>query len=46
MTKKRIIIKDKKLRELLRNGGREGARKDFFELLRRAVKAPSERIFS
>lgn len=40
MTKKKVIIKDKRLKELLKNGGRQGARKDFFELLRRAVKAP------
>jgi hypothetical protein len=38
MTKNRIIIKDKKIKELLKKGGRKGARKDFFELLKRAVK--------
>ena len=37
MAKKRLIIKDKKIRALLKNGGRKGAKKDFFELLKRAV---------
>ncbi len=37
MTKKRFIIKDKKIRALLKNGGRKGAKKDFYELLKRAV---------
>jgi hypothetical protein len=41
MTKKRVTIKDKKLRALLKEGGRKGAQKDFFELLRRAVKTTS-----
>jgi hypothetical protein len=36
--KKRIIIKDKKIKALLKKGGRQGARKDFFELLKRASK--------
>lgn len=39
--KKRIAIKTKKMKELLKKGGREGARKDFFELLRRAAKTSS-----
>jgi hypothetical protein len=38
MAKKRIVLKEKKLKALLRKGGRIDARKDFFELLRRAVK--------
>lgn len=36
--KKKIRIKNRKIKELLKNGGREGAKKDFFELLKRAVK--------
>lgn len=35
--KKKIIIKDKTLKDLLKNGGRNGAKKDFLELLKRAV---------
>jgi hypothetical protein len=42
MTKKRVIIKDKRLRALLKDGGRKGAQKDFFELLKRAVKNSNE----
>jgi hypothetical protein len=38
MTKNRITIKDKKIKALLKNGGKQGAKKDFFELLKRAVK--------
>lgn len=38
MAKKRIRIKDKKIRELLKSGGRKGAKKDFFELLKRSVQ--------
>ena len=38
MTKRLTIIKDKKIKALLKNGGRKNARRDFFELLRRAVK--------
>jgi len=37
MTKKRITIKDKKIKALLKKGGRKGAKKDFFELLKRSV---------
>ena len=37
MTKNRITIKDKKLKALLKKGGRKGAKKDFFELLKRSV---------
>jgi hypothetical protein len=37
MTKKRITVKDKKIKALLKNGGRKGAKKDFFELLKRSV---------
>jgi hypothetical protein len=36
MARKRLVIKDKKLQMKVRKG-REGAKKDFFELLRRAV---------
>jgi hypothetical protein len=35
--KRRITIKDKKLKEILKKGGRKGAKKDFFELLKRAA---------
>jgi hypothetical protein len=38
MTKRRMTIKDKRILVLLKNGGRKGAKKDFYELLRRAVK--------
>ncbi|HSX09206.1 MAG TPA: hypothetical protein VLF93_03575 [Candidatus Saccharimonadales bacterium] len=38
MTKKKLVIKDKKIKVLLKNGGRKGAKKDFFELLKRAVQ--------
>jgi len=38
MPKNRITIKDKKLKELLKKGGRKGAKKDFFELVKRSVK--------
>lgn len=38
MTKKRLAIKDKKLRELLKKEGKKEMKKDFFELLRRAGK--------
>lgn len=34
-----ITIKDKKLKQFFRKRGRKGARKDFFELLRRSVKS-------
>ena len=37
MTKKRLRIKDKKIKELLKDGGRKIAKDDFFELIRRAV---------
>lgn len=43
MTKKRISIKDKKLKLHLKNGGRKGAGKDFFELLKRAVNTPADK---
>ncbi|HSW88867.1 MAG TPA: hypothetical protein VLG12_06920 [Candidatus Saccharimonadales bacterium] len=38
MEKKNIIIKDKKLKEFFKKGGRKGAKKDFFELLKRAAR--------
>jgi hypothetical protein len=37
MTRKKFSIKDKEIKALLKNGGRKGAKKDFFELLKRAV---------
>ena len=39
MKKKRVKVKDKELKQLLKNGGRKGARRDFFELIRRAAKS-------
>jgi hypothetical protein len=36
--KKQIRVKDTKLKEFLKNGGREGSKKDFFELLKRVAK--------
>lgn len=38
MAKRRIVIKDKKLKQLIKKEGREGAKKDFFELLKRATR--------
>ena len=38
MAKKRIVIRDKKLKQLIMKGAREGAKKDFFELLKRATQ--------
>ena len=38
MQRKRQGIKDKKLRTILAKGGRNDARKDFFELLKRSVR--------
>lgn len=43
MTKKRLTIKDKKLKTLLKDGGRKGAKKDFFVLLKRASTTPIEK---
>lgn len=37
--KKRLKIKNKKLKDFFRKGGRKGAKKDFFELLRRAANS-------
>jgi hypothetical protein len=37
MKKLRLRIKNKKIKEVLKGGGRKSARDDFFELLRRAV---------
>jgi hypothetical protein len=39
MLKKKILVKNKKIKELLKAGGRKGARKDFFELLKRTSKS-------
>lgn len=38
MTKKRIVVKDTTLKALFRKGGRKGARKQFFELVKRAAR--------
>jgi hypothetical protein len=38
MQKRRLKIKNKKLKELLRDGGRSNAKEDFFELLKRASR--------
>ncbi len=35
--KKKILSKDQKLKSWFKKGGREGSRKDFFTLLKRAV---------
>lgn len=35
--KKRLLAKDKKLKNWLKQGGREGTKKDFLTLLKRAV---------
>jgi hypothetical protein len=35
--KKRLVIKDKVLKKMIKDEGRKGAKKDFFELLKRAV---------
>jgi len=37
MKKIRLRIKDKKIKEVLKDGGRKSAKDDFLELLRRAV---------
>ena len=37
MSKKRLRIKDAKIKEVLKDGGRKNAKDDFFELLKRAV---------
>lgn len=39
MTKKRLRIKDRRLKELIEKSERKGVRRDFFELLKRAIKA-------
>jgi len=36
--KKRLVIKDKSLKEIIKKNKRKEVKKDFFELLRRAVK--------
>lgn len=38
MEKKRIILKDKKLKERIKKEGRKGAKRDFLELLRRSAR--------
>lgn len=38
MKKRALRVKDKRLKEFLKKGSREGAKKDFFELLKRAAK--------
>jgi len=37
MKKQKITIKNKTLKEQIKKEGRKGAKKDFFELLRRAT---------
>jgi hypothetical protein len=41
--KKRPVAKDKKVKQLLKKGGRKGAEKDFLELVRRASITISKR---
>jgi len=36
--KKRLILKDKAVKDVLRKGGRKGAKRIFFELLKRAAR--------
>lgn len=43
VNKKRLIIKDKKMKENLKNNPNNDTKKDFFELLKRAAK-PIEKI--
>jgi hypothetical protein len=38
MKKKRLTVRDKKVKALLAHGGRKGAKKDFIELLKRTVQ--------
>lgn len=42
MQKKRIVIKDKKIKEHVQKTKRENFKKDFFELLKRASKPQSK----
>jgi hypothetical protein len=42
MRRKRIRVKDKKLQEFFKKGGRKEAKKDFTELLKRAAKTKLE----
>jgi hypothetical protein len=44
MQNETVHKKDKKLRTLLRTGGRKGARKDFIELLKRAINTSKESV--
>jgi hypothetical protein len=37
--KKRLVIKDKILKKIVKNEERKGIKKDFFELLKRAVSS-------
>jgi hypothetical protein len=37
--KKRLRIKNKKIKNVFRSGGRSNAREDFFELLKRATRS-------
>lgn len=39
MKKKKFSSKDKKLRDFLKKGGREGSKKDFLTLLKQAVSS-------
>jgi hypothetical protein len=38
MGKKRLIIKDKKLKERIKKDGKKNAKRDFLELLRRSAR--------
>ena len=44
MSRKRISIKDRKLREEISFKNREGVKKDFFELLKRSSKTTNSRL--
>jgi hypothetical protein len=37
--KKRLVIKDQILKKIIKGDARKGAKKDFFELLKRAVSS-------
>jgi hypothetical protein len=41
MAVKRVAVKDKKIKELLKKGGKKDAKKIFVELLKRATTTPS-----
>jgi hypothetical protein len=41
---KTIRVKDKRIKTLLKKGGRKNARRDFFELLRRAARTEAKEL--